>query len=340
MIPPQGHERFRRRVDAAREVALVTHINPDGDALGSQVSLGRFLLSRGKRVRLINHDPTAAALRFVEHDSLPVEVYDPAVHDAVFDAVDTIMLVDNSAPDRLGRMEPVMLRAASRTLCIDHHPMRHAPWAETIVDEGSCATAAMIWELTRGCGWTPDGPSATAIYVGLATDTGFFRYNSTTAAAHELAAELLRLGVEPARTFQEIYERNSVAFTRLLGHALAGLTLDADGAIASVRIPRDLLRRLHAEDVDTTEITTALLAIEGVRIVQLFRELADGRVKVSLRSKGGLDVHALAIEFGGGGHRNASGIVMAGALDDVAESVGAASVALLDDAGPQAASGS
>jgi phosphoesterase RecJ-like protein len=138
--------------------------------------------------------------------------------------------------------------------------------------------------------------------------------------------------------YQEIYERNSPAYVRLLGHALVGLRLDAGGAVASVRITRRMLEQLDAEEVDATEITTSLLALDGVRVAALFRELADGRIKVSLRSKGTLDVHRLAIEFGGGGHRNASGIVMPGRLDDAIEVVTSRASELLGASGDSAES--
>ncbi len=323
------HKLFREVVEAASTFVLTTHINPDGDALGSQLGLAKFLRSLGKQVRLINDDPTPSVLSFLEDPDVPTEVYSHAVHDPVLKEVDRIVLVDNSAPDRLGSLEHPMLGFAEKVLCIDHHPSRNSPWADQIVDERSCATAVMVYDLIRADGWVPDPISAEAIYVGLATDTGFFRFNSTNAKAHEVAAELVKLGVRPARSYEEIYERNSEAFTRLLGHTLAGLKMFADGAIAVVRIDREMLEELSAEDVDTSEINTALLAMDGLSVALLFRELPDGKVKVSLRSKGKIDVHLLASEFGGGGHRNASGIVMDGALDLVVRTVTDRTAALL-----------
>lgn len=321
MIPEAAHARFRELCDGASHFVLVTHLNPDGDALGSQLSLARYLLSRGKSLRIVNHDATPESLRFLEDSTLPIEIYSPGEHDATLHDADLVVLVDNSAPDRLGRMERVMREVAGHVLCIDHHPFRDFPWAHPIVDEQSCATAVMVWELTQAQGWTPDVRSAEAIYVGLATDTGFFRFNSTNARAHEVAGRLLRMGVSPARAYREVYERNTVAFTRLMGHALAAVRIEADGALAVARLDRALVERLAADAVDTAEIATALLAIDGVRMALLFRELADGRIKVSLRSKGPLDVHRLASIFGGGGHRNASGIVMPGDLDTAVEHV-------------------
>lgn len=321
MISPTAHELFRKLCGDARRITLTTHIQPDGDALGSELSLGRFLLDQGKQVRIVNQDPTAANLRFLETPDLPIEVYGQGADDESVRSADLVVLVDNAAPDRLGRLEPLMLSVADKTLCIDHHPSRGTPWAHPILDEASCATAAMIYELTEAQGWTPDRSAAEAIYVGLATDTGFFRFNSTTARAHEIAARLLGLGVDPAAAYQTIHEHNSLAFTRLLGHALVGLELLADGAIGSVVLSRELIDELGAEDVDTSEIATSLLAMDGLVVALLFRELPDSRVKVSLRSKGDIDVHMLAGEFGGGGHRNASGIVIDGPLSGVVATI-------------------
>jgi phosphoesterase RecJ-like protein len=328
MLAGEFHERFRRLCDASQSFVLTTHVNPDGDALGSEISLARFLLDRGKEVHLVNQDPTPEPLGFLERDEHRIELYDPDRHDALLQSSDLVILVDNSAPDRLGRMERGMLGIRGHTLCIDHHPSRTPPWAHLVLDEGYCATAVMVYELGRGAGWTPDLLAAEAIFTGLATDTGFFRFNSTNATGYEVAAELVRLGVRPARIYREVYERNSLPYTRLLGHALADVRVDAE-SIASVVLRRDLIDRLGAEDEETAEILTALLAMDRIRIALLFRELSDGRVKVSLRSKGPIDVHSLAAEFGGGGHRNASGIVMSSSLEQATrEVIGRASAAL------------
>jgi len=332
MITESDLDGFRTLLSRAKLYVLVTHVNPDGDAIGSQVGLGRYLASRGFEVRIVNQDVTPPDLGFLEFDGPVGEGYDPARHDGLLDAADAIVLVDNSAPDRLGRMEAPVRARAPKTFCIDHHPTRGTPWAANIIDTSASATAVIVHELLRAGEWTPDRAAADALYAGLATDTGFFRFNSTSPRAFRVAAELLEAGADPTRCFRELYERNTPAYTRLLGRALADLSLGAEGAVASVGITLAMIEACGATGVDTSEFTTPLLAVDGVRVAILFRELSGGKVKVSLRSKGELDVQQMASEFGGGGHRNASGIVMSGTFDDVVAKVTARAVALAQDA--------
>lgn len=330
MTPGDAPGIFRSLVEAHRSFVLVTHVNPDGDAIGSEIGLARFLLARGASVRIVNQDATPRTLSYLEEAGPRAEAYDPEAHDSVFDAADLLVLLDNSAPDRLGRVEPAARRHAAKSLCIDHHPTRGTPWTWNLIEDTASATSVLVYRLVRAMRWTPDPAAAAALYAGLATDTGFFRFNSTKPEAHVVAAELLALGADPARCYAEVYERNAPEYTRLLGHALASLRLHAEGALGSVRITRDMIEACGAQGVDTSEITTPILATEGVRLVVLFRELDAGRVKVSLRSKGSLDVHLLATEFGGGGHRNASGIVMTSPLDEAISRVVARAARLLD----------
>jgi phosphoesterase RecJ-like protein len=331
MITEQDFATFRSVIDRAKLYVLVTHVNPDGDAIGSEVGLGRYLLSIGCEVRVINQDETPSDLRFLEFDGPVGERYDATRHDGVLDAADAIVLVDNSAPDRLGRMAAPVRERTSKTLCIDHHPTRGTPWARNVIDTSASATAVLIYELVRKAGGATDRAAAEALYAGLATDTGFFRFNSTSPRTFRIAAELLEAGADPTRCYRELYERNTLAYTRLLGRALASVSLDQAGTVASSGITLGMIDACGATGVDTSEFTTPLLAIDGVRVAILFRELPGGKVKVSLRSKGELDVSLVAAEFGGGGHRNASGIVMPGRFEEVVDTVSARAVALAAD---------
>jgi bifunctional oligoribonuclease and PAP phosphatase NrnA len=331
MITDRDFAAFRSVIDQAKLYVLVTHVNPDGDAIGSEVGLGRYLLSIGSEVRIINQDETPNDLRFLEFDGPYAERYDPTRHDGLLDAADAIVLVDNSAPDRLGRMEAPVRARTAKTLCIDHHPTRGTPWARNVIDTTASATAVLIYELVRKAGGIPDRAAAEALYAGLATDTGFFRFNSASPRAFRVAAELLEAGADPTRCYREVYERNTLAYTRLLGRALASVSLDSRGTVAAAGITMGMIDACGATGVDTSEFTTPLLAIDGVRVAILFRELPGGKVKVSLRSKGELDVSLVAAEFGGGGHRNASGIVMPGRFEEIVDTVSARAVRLATD---------
>jgi bifunctional oligoribonuclease and PAP phosphatase NrnA len=328
VIAPKDHELVRDLIFRSRRCVLVTHVNPDGDAIGSEVGLGRHLQSLGLEVRIVNSDATPPELKFLESDGPRAEAYDPARHDALLDACDAIVLIDNSAPDRLGRIEAAVRERVAKTVCLDHHPTRTTPWAHNVIDTSASATAILVYELIREAGGTPDRAGAEALYAGLATDTGFFRFNSTSPRAFRVAAELLEAGADPTRCHGEVYERNSPSYTRLLGGALAGLSLAADGVVASIGVTLEMIDACGASGVDTSEFTTPLLAVDGVRIAILFRELPGGKVKVSLRSKGDIDVQRMAAEFGGGGHRNASGIVMPGGFREVVDAVTSRAVAL------------
>jgi len=331
MIARQDHAAFAAVLARAKLYVLVTHVNPDGDAIGSQVGLGRYLQSMGFEVRIVNQDETPHDLRFLEFDGPYAEAYDPSRHDGLLDAADAVLLLDNSAPDRLGRMEAPVRARTAKTFCIDHHPTRGTPWAGNVIDTSASATAILVYELVRARGGAPDRAAAEALYAGLATDTGFFRFNSTSPRAFRVAAELLEAGADPTRCFREVYERNTLAYTRLLGRALASVSLGDDGAVASAGITLAMIDACGAQGVDTSEFTTPLLAIDGVSVAILFRELPGGKVKVSLRSKGELDVSQMAAEFGGGGHRNASGIVMPGRFEEIVEKVTVRAVALATD---------
>ena len=166
-----------------------------------------------------------------------------------------------------------MRDVAGRVLCIDHHPTRETPWAHEILDEAECATACIVYDLIVDADASIDSRTAEALFVGLATDTGFFRFNSTTPRAFEIAAVLMRAGVNPAGCYQEIYERNSPPFTRLLGEGLAAMHLDTEGEVASIRVTQAMVERSGAEGEDTSEMTTVLLAMDRVRIAILFREV-------------------------------------------------------------------
>lgn len=307
-------------LEGRNRFVLATHVNADGDGLGAQLALYHFLRRRGKEARIVNTDALAHNTAFLDPGGV-VERYDPAVHDPVLEKAEIIVLLDNSAAHRLGAMRERIERSPATKVCIDHHPEPDTTWDVMAIDPTASATGEMVYGLIREMDGDIPREAAEPIYVSIVTDTGNFRFSNTTPRILRIAAELVERGVSVPRVYQEIYERNSAAFTRLLGASLSEVRLERDGRLGYLVVSRELMRRARAEGADTSDIINHVLAIDGAQVAALFKEVEDRRTKVSLRSKGTLDVRAVAALFGGGGHRNASGIVMELPLPEVLEKV-------------------
>ena len=268
----------------------------------------------------MNPDGTPERYHFLDPGQ-DIRVFDDKTGPALIRDADLLFMLDNSSLNRLGTMEPHVQSCDLVSICVDHHSTTDGFWTINLIDETACATGEMIFDLVTALGGYPDLPAAIALYTALVTDTGHFRFSKTSPRSHRIASELLRLGVDPARVYQEVYERNSESFVRLMGVALAGARLEGAGGLAWIALTRKQILDCRAEQADTSEIVNHLFTIQGVRIALLFKELPDGRVKVSLRSKGAIDIHQVAARFQGGGHQNASGAVLEGPLETAIQRV-------------------
>jgi phosphoesterase RecJ-like protein len=307
--------RLVRLIEDGSRFAVLTHINADGDGLGSSMGLWAFLRSRGKQARMINTDPVPANYRFLKL-SAHVELFGSPDDGAFVEGADGVFVLDNGSLSRLGSLEPHVRNARGVKVCIDHHETRDDAWDLAVIDTEASASGEIVHRILEGMGAELTLEIAEALYVSLITDTGHFRFSKTRPLTHRLAALLLERGVSPERIYQEVYERHAEGYLRLMGFALA--TMGRDGGVAWTVLDRPLLTRLGAADEDTGTIVNALLSLEGVRMAILLKELAEGEVKVSLRSKGKVDVTRIAVRHGGGGHRNAAGIVLPGPIDAAA----------------------
>lgn len=308
--------RVLRLLQEGERFSLHTHVNPDGDGLGSQMALGAFLRSRGKRVRMINQDPVPPSYRFLALAS-DVETYRAGEATEFIESADGVIVLDNGSLARLGSLEEPIRGSRGRTICVDHHETRDDGWDLLVVDADASASGEIVHELIRTLGGEITPPIAEALYVSIITDTGHFRFSKTRPLSHRIAAGLLQAGVRPEQVFEQVYETNAEGYIRLMGHALEEMTLAAGGVLAWIALDRSVQERFRAMDEDTGGIVNTLLSMKGVQVALLLRELMDGQVKVSLRSKGRFDVHGLARRHGGGGHRHASGILLQGPLEAV-----------------------
>ncbi len=303
-----------RRLDAARQegagIVLATHVNADGDGLGSEIGFHHFLRQRGHRVSIINNDPVPARYRFLDPAG-DVTVYDPSGSPELIAQASLFFVLDNASPARLGRMLPDVEASAAFKICIDHHPDPDPFWDLRCVDVDACASGQLVYEAIKTLGGAITGPIAEALYVSFVTDTGHFRFGKTTAQVHRIIADLMDTGaISPPRVYRALFEGITPGLNRLVGYALADAHYEYGGRFAWARLTHDQLASCDGFDEDTGDLVNMLLAVQGVEAAALFKEMPGGRTKVSLRSLGDVDVNRLAATLGGGGHTNASGILM------------------------------
>jgi phosphoesterase RecJ-like protein len=303
-----------------RRICLTTHINPDGDGLGSEAALVHLLRARGVEVVVTNPSPTPDRFRFLFNDLPGVDRSRKAVVE--LRRADLVLVLDISDLSRLGGLAETVKERGVPVACIDHHqgPGR-LPDGPRYVDSTAAATGELIYLLARELGWEVTQPVAHALYVALVTDTGSFRFSNTRPRTLRVAADLLELGADPEEVYLEVYASAPPGRPRLLAEALQTLEVEDDPGIAWITVPADAMTRHGVEADDLDGVVEHARAIRGVRLAILFRAVSAGRIKVSFRSVGDVDVAELARRFGGGGHMKASGVAIAGTMDDVQRDV-------------------
>ncbi len=310
---------------------LTTHTRPDGDALGSQIALGRFLEKQGKQVTLLNCDLANRVLDWMPGADT-VQVFDGAFEQVRRIAeAEVIIILDTNAADRLEALADPVRNSGAKKLLIDHHTHPEDWFDVSYRRESAAATGELIYEII--CAEDPgliDSDIATALYTAIMTDTGSFRFNSVTPETHRIVADLLARGdISPAPIHTALYDNRSLAAVRLLGPALDRLRLCYDGQVGYTVFTNDMLSRVGADTDDKEGIVAHVLSIRGVQTAVLFSE-ASGGTKMSFRSQGDTYVNKWAAAFGGGGHRNASGAYVKRPLEETIDAVLGAAPRFLD----------
>jgi len=302
-------KRIIELVESHHGFQVSTHIHPDGDAIGSQIGLALFLEALGKKAFLVNQDPVPRIYRFLDPEGR-VREYEPARDDAEIAACDAAVVIDVGALDRVGRVGEAIRRHRVPTVCIDHHVTNDGFAEINVVEPDVASSSSLVLDLIRTMGRKPSERIAEALFVGLSTDTGWFRFSNAKPPAFRDAADLVECGADPVRLYELVYENLSWPRTRLLAKTLSTLQSDADGRIAYITITRAMFDETGATEDEVEGYVDYLRTIGGVEVIVMFRERAEGGTRVSLRSKHDADVGSLAARFGGGGHRRAAGIVL------------------------------
>ena len=295
------------QIGRRQKFICTSHARPDGDAVGSALACCQILRSMGKQANVVLSDGVPGIYRPLPYaDSVLRGVEQAPDADAAI-----ILECDGIARTKLTGLDKHYL------INIDHHdtarPFGHVNW----IDPNACATAEMIFRLARQAGVKISPEVATCLYTAVLTDTGSFCFTGTTERTFALAQELVRCGADPVKIAHSVYFSTQLSKMRLLGEALC--TLHKDGSLAWMNVTHRAMELCESQEEDCEGLVNYALAIQGIEVALFFREQADGRFRVSLRSKGAINVARVAETFGGGGHSCASGCAIEGPLSVATE---------------------
>lgn len=313
-------DRVLELLGGAKSVVITTHANADGDGAGSEVALAAFLRARGTEAWIVNPTPFPESFAFLLPD--PDWVI-PAKGDEArrrCREADLAVVVDTAEVPRIGRVKS-LIRELPKVV-IDHHPPGGKPIEGVVFrDTAACATGALVFELIDRAGGPWSEVVARALYFAVLTDTGGFRFTNTDPRCFRVAARLVELGAAPEALHRAAYGSFRPRRFELLREALATLTVHESGRMAWMTVPKEAYDRLGATVEDLEGFVDVPRDIAGVEVAVLFRTTADGRIKVSLRSRPPVDVNVIAAELGGGGHVRAAAAVVGGVPEEVVERV-------------------
>ncbi len=287
-------------IHAAERILVATHIHPDGDALGSQLAMGEILAAMGKQVFLYSESEISHLYAFLPgSEKLQTRLPD-------LGQFDCILALDCGDCFRLGLRQEEFLAAGS-VVVIDHHAGHKDFGTLRWVDSHRASTGEMVYELAGALGVDLSYEAAYCLYAAIVSDTGSFKYSSTTAETFRVAAALIGKGVKPAEVSGKLFDNFSVNRLRLMTDVLETLVLYDNDRIAMISVSQSMFDETGTESADTETFINYPRSLQTVKVAAFIKEAPAGMISVSLRSKSRYDVAQVAAKFGGGGHRNAAG---------------------------------
>ena len=312
---------IRQFIDRHDSFVVTSHINPDGDAIGSEMGLTHFLRARGKQVLVMNSTETPEVLGFLDPDD-EIRVYGEPGSRELLDNVDAVFIVDVNNWEHIGHIGRALQQRALPRACIDHHQESTPDFADvTVGDTTAAATGVLILEMIRDAGERLTLPMADALFAAILTDTGTFRFSNTDARALRAAADLCDAGVNAFEMHRKVFGSKTWGAGRMLGPVLSTLESAGHGRLAWISATLEMINNAGATHDDMDGFADLVRSIKGVELVLFFKETSEGDIKVSLRSNGSVDAHAIAKHFGGGGHIMASGMRVSGPLQSAIDLV-------------------
>jgi phosphoesterase RecJ-like protein len=298
-------QRIVDAIRARRQFVLSSHVRPDGDSIGSQLAMLYALRSMGKSVIAVNADPAPAPL--MQFPGVPEIV----VAHSVDRAYDAAIIMECGDLARTG----VIGLDRSFVINIDHHPGNTGYGAANWFDASAAACGEMVFDAVRTLGVPLTREIATHVYLAILTDTGSFHYSSISPRTFDICKACLEAGVNPVDVARNVYDSNNMGRLKLFGAVLSAMQIDATGRIAIVYLDHEMARSAGGTYEDTEGLINLPLTVKEIQAVVFFKQSEGEEYRVSMRSKGEIDIGAVAKEFGGGGHKNAAGCTVTGAID-------------------------
>jgi phosphoesterase RecJ-like protein len=304
---PVNWPQFVEIVRSHQRFLLTSHIRPDCDALGSELGMAMILESLGKQVRIVNGQPTPPNLQFIDSQrrikALGVDIQAGDVTDA-----EVFMVLDTSAWAQLGPMGEVLRASKAVKLTLDHHVGEDDLGTLWFKDTSAEAAGRLVIEAAEQLGVKLTSEMSRVLFAAISTDTGWFRFNSTTGDTMRFAGKLVDAGAVPSEIYSDLYERDTLARLQLRGRILARAQTELEGRLAYTSVHREDFDATGALPSDTEDVINLTLSIGGTQVAVIFVEQATGGFKLSFRSRlPSVDCNQLAKQFGGGGHKAAAG---------------------------------
>ncbi len=297
---------FFELVEQQNSFVITTHINPDGDAIGSELALARYLKNIGKQVTIINHSYTPEYLKFMLKTDDEIEIFKQEYHAETIKQTNVIIVLDLNQLKRTGDLENYIKNSFAKKVFIDHHEFPESFADVEILNIEKSSTGELIYDILTETGFEIIYDIALPIYVAILTDTGSFKYDRTTPKVHRIVAELLETGIDTKTVYREVYDQGTANRIQLLGRALSSLTLFGNDKASYMKVSQTDIKETGTTEEDVEGFVNYNLTIKGVEVGIFFFELDNG-VKASFRSVSKVPVNKLAKEFGGGGHFHAAG---------------------------------
>ena len=314
-------KQLNQSIKNSDRIVLSTHMNPDGDGLGSAVAMHNYISNLGVDCRIIQISKFPDQYSFLNDRNI-IETYDLTIHDSWLAKVDLALIFDIGAYNRLGPLGDRLFSNKTKVINIDHHPkLNDKRFYENYINIEAAATGEMVYDFLQENQINMNEVIAKGIYTAVMTDTGSFRHNNTNQKSHKIAMDCLAYDIDNSKIYQSIYENKSVAQISLLAKVIDNLRFDLDGKVASFIISKNMINDSGITPDEVDGFTDFVRSINRVEVAIMVCENELEKCRINFRSKGKYTINNIAKEFGGGGHKFAAGATVEGKTDIVLQKI-------------------